>query len=114
MAGSPSLPPSLAGSWEQCWDQMLMRKYIIQRFISSTSRPPGAEPQRAFITVRALIKGSLIRAARASGPCLREERAEALSALGEHQGFPLLPLLCPGHPRGAGGAVLVQEWECPH
>lgn len=103
MAGSPSLSPSLAGSSEQCWDEMLMRKCIIQHFISGTSQPPGAEPQRAFITVRALIKGSLIRAACAPGPCMREERAGALSAPGGHQGFPLLPLLCPGHPQGTGG-----------
>lgn len=108
MAGPPSLSPFLAESSEQCWDEMLMRKCIIQRFISGTSQPPGAEPQRAFITVRALIKGSLIRAACAPGPCMREERAGALSAPGGTRASHCCPCSALGTRR-----ALVARGSCP-
>lgn len=69
-------PHTSAGSTEQRWSEIFIGKCIIQHFISSTLLVRlEQKPLRAFLTVRAVCKGILIRAAHGPGPHLMEERA---------------------------------------
>ena len=99
-------PPPLAGSTEQCWNEMFMRKCIIQHFISSTLHVSlEQEPLRAFITIRAVMQ----RHFNQSCPCPRAscDGGEGLSwrlLVGSTRASHGCPIAAPPLPRAPQGA----------